>query len=169
MAEEPTTLPKDDFFDAQRALGLALSYDDVLLKTGESAVMPAKVCTETRFAEGVVLKVPIVSAAMDTVTEHRMAIAMALSGGIGVIHKNLTVREQAREVYRVKNFLHGFIEHPVTVSPDETVGDVLAMREARGLPFHTFPVVRKSGKVVGMIAGATFRSVRTSARRCAPL
>lgn len=147
---------KDTFFDAMDNHGLALSYDDVLLKTGESKTMPARVSTKTRFSTNIELPIPVVSAAMDTVTEHETAIALALLGGIGVLHKNMSIKQQAKEVARVKHFLHGFVEAPITVSPTDKVGDVLAMREEKQLPFHSFPVVQKNGKVVGIVGSRDF-------------
>ncbi len=149
-------LPKDIFFDSLNKLGLALSYDDVLLKSRYSETMPTAVDTTTKFSKNITLNIPIVSAAMDTVTESSSAIALALLGGIGVIHKNLDIKTQAHEVARVKHFLHGIIDTPITISPSDTVGDVLAMREESKLDFHSFPVVEGTGKLVGIVGQIDF-------------
>ncbi len=146
----------DTFFNKIDELGLALSYDDVLLKSGYSETMPTAVDTSARFSKNIKLHIPIVSAAMDTVTESGTAIALALLGGIGVIHKNLDIKTQAHEVARVKHFLHGVIDSPVVVALTDTVKDVLNMRIQRQLPFHSFPVVDKQGKVVGFVGGVDF-------------
>ncbi len=155
MATE-TTFLSDNFFEEQERRGLALSYDDVLLKSGYSETMPTAVDTGTRFSRNITLHIPIVSAAMDTVTESGTAIALALLGGIGVIHKNLDIKTQASEVARVKHFLHGVINSPVTVAPTDTVKKVLGMRKSRQLPFHSFPVVDGKGKLVGFVGRADF-------------
>lgn len=149
-------LPKDKFFTRMDELGLALSYDDVLLKSGYSETMPTAVDTNTKFSKNIPLHIPIVSAAMDTVTESGTAIALALLGGIGVIHKNLDIKAQAKEVGRVKHFLHGVIDTPITVLPNDAVADVLRMRVERGLDFHSFPVVDGKGKLVGIVGQVDF-------------
>ena len=115
----------------------ALTFDDVLLVPGYSEVLPRDVDLSTRLTRLVRLQLPILSAPMDTVTESRLAIAMAQSGGVGVIHKNLTAKEQAREVSRVKRYESGVVKDPITVSPDATVREVLAIttdHKISGLP-----------------------------------
>src|SRR5882724_9004448 len=94
---------------------------------------------------------------MDTVTESRMAIAMALNGGLGLIHYNMPERQQLSEVSRVKNHVHGLIQEPIKISPDQTVGDVLELVEQRGFAFRTFPVVDKSEKLLGLLTGHVVR------------
>ena len=110
----------------------ALSYDDVLLLPAESAVLPAEVDLGTRLTTGISLNSPIVSAAMDTVTEAEMAIAMAQSGGIGVVHRNMSSEEQAGEVDKVKRFESGLVLEPVTVDPTMTVGQLRDMKDQYG-------------------------------------
>jgi len=158
MAKQKT-LPKDEFFKRIRALGLALTYDDVRLKTGYSEIPPDDVNTETRFSRNVPLKIPIVSAAMDTVTEYKMAIEMAKLGGLGIIHRSLTPEEQAYNVARVKNHLNGktgLIEKPICVYEDETIEDIMQRKKERDYPFDSFPVLNKQGKLTGIITGNDF-------------
>lgn len=149
-------LPKDTFFAEMARLQVALTFDDVRLRTGHSEVMPHEVTLETRFSRNIPLKIPIVSAAMDTVTEHEMAIELAKLGGIGVIHRNFTSEQQASEVSKVKHYLSALIEQPVCVTPDDTIRAVLEMREKRQLSFHTFPVVNAEGLLVGIITHNDF-------------
>src|SRR5260221_6465065 len=99
----------------------ALTFDDVLLVRGRSDVIPAEVSTQTQLTRAIVLNVPIISAAMDTVTESRMAIALAQQGGLGIVHRNLTIEQQAEEVDKVKRSESGMIVDPVTMSPDDKV------------------------------------------------
>src|SRR5690606_36700462 len=103
----------------------ALTFDDVSLIPAHSVVLPKDVSLGSRLTRGISLKIPVVSAAMDTVTEARLAIAMAQLGGIGIVHKNMTVQQQAGEVMQVKNFEAGVIREPFTVGPEATIGDVL--------------------------------------------
>src|SRR5436853_7136382 len=103
----------------------ALTFDDVLLVPGRSEVLPSQVDTRTRLTRTVELGIPLISAAMDTVTEAALAIAMAQAGGIGVIHRNLSVEEQADHVRRVKKFESGMVVNPVTIAPDSTLADAL--------------------------------------------
>ncbi len=105
----------------------ALTFDDVLLQPGHSEVMPSEVDLRTRLTRTISLNLPIVSSAMDTVTEARLAIAMAQAGGIGVLHRNLTPEEQALEVRTVKKFESGMVVNPVTIHPDETLDDALTL------------------------------------------
>ena len=114
-------------FVNERVLPEGLTFDDVLLVPAYSEVLPREVCVETRFSRNIRLNIPIVSAAMDTVTEAPMAIALARQGGIGVIHKNMTIEEQAAQVRRVKRAENGMIYDPVTISEQHTVGDALQL------------------------------------------
>ena len=128
---------------AQDELRQALTFDDVLLMPAESAVLPAEVDISTNLTSKIGLKIPIISAAMDTVTESSMAIAMAQAGGLGVIHRNMSIEEQAEEVARVKRFESGLVLNPVTVSPDMTIGELRQMKTKYG--FSGFPVVNGGG------------------------
>jgi IMP dehydrogenase len=146
----------DKFFELLEASGLAVTYDEVRLKTGYSVVAPNAVCLKARFSRRVPMKIPIVSAAMDTVTESRMAIAMAKLGGIGVIHRNLSPEEQKEEVRRVKFHLSGMIAKPITVTETMTLREIEAMRVEENFSFHTFPVLNADGKLVGLITQNDF-------------
>ena len=132
----------------------ALTYDDVSLVPAHSSVLPKDVRLATRLTRDLRLNLPIVSAAMDTVTEARLAIAMAQLGGIGIIHKNLSAERQAAEVARVKNFEAGVIREPFTVGPDTTIGEVLRLTRARNI--SGVPVV-DGGKLVGIVTGRDMR------------
>ena len=133
----------------------ALTFDDVLLQPGHSAVLPSDVDISAPLTREIKLKLPLVSAAMDTVTEHRLAITMAQAGGIGVIHKNFTIEEQALQVAAVKRFEAGMVVNPLTITPDKTLGDALEMMEAHRI--SGVPVVDNTGKLVGIL---TNRDVR---------
>jgi len=134
----------------------ALTFDDVLLQPAASAVLPTTTDTRTRLTRTIQLGIPILSAAMDTVTESRLAIAMAQAGGIGVIHKNLDPKRQSDEVRKVKKFESGMVVNPLTIHPDQTLADALAMMDQNQI--SGFPVVeRGSGKLVGVL---TNRDVR---------
>ncbi len=141
----------DAFFPAYSSVGL--TYDDVTLATLYSEVLPRDTHLETHLADGLHLNIPIISSDMDTVTESRMAIAMALNGGLGLLHYNMPEREQLSEVSRVKNNVHGLIQDPIKVAPDQLVGDVLSMIEKKHFAFSTFPVVDAQGKLVGLLPG----------------
>ncbi len=121
----------------------ALTFDDVLLVPDHSTVLPKDVSLKTRFTRDIELNIPFVSAAMDTVTESRLAITMAQEGGIGVIHKNLSIEDQAREVRRVKKFEAGVIQNPITVSPDTTVAEVIELTRRKGI--SGVPVIDRDG------------------------
>jgi len=142
---------------AQDGMPEALTFDDVLLMPAESAVLPAEVDTTTRLTNSIPLNIPLISAAMDTVTENNMAIAMAQAGGIGVIHRNMSVESQAAEVYRVKRFESGLVLDPVTISPNSTIGELRAIKSQHG--FSGFPVVDDSGSLVGIITNRDIRFV----------
>ncbi|MBW8850014.1 MAG: IMP dehydrogenase [Xanthomonadales bacterium] len=132
----------------------ALTYDDVSLVPAHSTVLPKDVSLATRLTRDLRLNLPIVSAAMDTVTEARLAIAMAQLGGIGIIHKNLTWQQQAAEVAKVKKFEAGVIKEPFTVGPDATIGDVLKLTRARNI--SGVPVV-DGGHLIGIVTGRDMR------------
>ncbi|HTX66371.1 MAG TPA: IMP dehydrogenase, partial [Opitutaceae bacterium] len=119
----------DEFFRA--SLPTALTYDDISLATLFSEILPRDADLTTPLTDALRLQIPIVSSDMDTVTESRMAIAMALNGGLGLIHCNMAAADQVKEVARVKRHVHGLIQDPITVAPELTVGDVLAMIEQR--------------------------------------
>ncbi len=133
----------------------ALTFDDVLLVPGESAVLPSTADTRTRVTRSIAMNIPLLSSAMDTVTEARMAIAMAQAGGMGVIHKNLSADEQARQVRRVKRFESGIVYNPVTLTPDQTLADARALMERYG--FTGFPVVDEQHRVVGIVTNRDMR------------
>ncbi len=135
---------------------LALEFDDVTIKSGQTDVMPADVSIETKFSRNVGLKIPIVSAAMDTVTESRLAIRLARLGGIGVIHRNLTPDEQAAQVKQVKRHLNGLIEKPITVRASETIEQILTRRLEKKYTFHKFPVIDKHGCLAGILTKDDF-------------
>jgi IMP dehydrogenase len=137
-----------------RLIQEALTFDDVLLVPAHSRVLPNEVSFQTKLTREIQLKIPLVSAAMDTVTEARLAIAMALEGGIGIIHKNMSLERQAREVLTVKKYESGIIRNPITVSPDVTVAEVLRQTHAHnisGVP------VTENGKLVGIVTGRDLR------------
>lgn len=133
----------------------ALTFDDVLLVPAASNVMPSTADTRTRVTKKIALNIPLLSSAMDTVTEARMAICLAQAGGMGVIHRNLTVDQQAREVRRVKRFESGIVYSPVTLRPDQTMADAKALIERYN--FTGFPVVDADGRVVGIVTNRDMR------------
>ncbi len=142
----------------------ALTFDDVLLVPAESHIMPAMANTQTSLTEEITLNIPLLSAAMDTVTEAHMAIAMAQMGGMGVIHKNLSVEEQANEVIKVKKFEAGIVVDPLTITNDKNLGEALdIMRESQ---FSALPVVDSTGRLVGIL---TNRDVRFANNRQQPI
>ncbi|NQE65375.1 IMP dehydrogenase [Caulobacter sp. RHG1] len=133
-----------------------LTFDDVLLEPGPSDVMPTQVTTETRFTREISLNIPLVSAAMDTVTESRLAIAMAQAGGMGVLHRNLTNEEQADQVREVKRYESGMVINPLTIHPDTTLAEIREITARRKI--SGFPVVeRGSGKLVGIVTNRDMR------------
>lgn len=133
----------------------AITFDDVLLQPGASEVLPADINASTFLTKSIPLNIPLISAAMDTVTEARLAIAMAQAGGIGVIHRNLSIEEQAGEVAMVKKYESGVVMNPVTISPTATLGDLIAVKERTH--FSGVPVVEADGKVVGIITNRDTR------------
>jgi IMP dehydrogenase len=140
---------------AMRIVQEALTFDDVLLVPAYSDVLPREVDLSSRLTRGIRLKLPFVSAAMDTVTEARLAITIAQEGGIGIIHKNMTAGEQAREVGRVKKHESGVIKDPITVRPEATIREVIALTRAKGI--SGLPVTSDGNQVVGII---THRDIR---------
>jgi IMP dehydrogenase len=160
MAKTPATLPE------------ALTFDDVLLRPGHSRVMPSHVDVTSRLTQEITLNLPIVSSAMDTVTEARMAIAMAQAGGIGVIHQNLSPAEQAAEVRKVKRYESGMVVDPITIFPDETLADALALMSAQGI--SGIPVVERGagatkGKLVGILTNRDVRFAQDNRQQIAEL
>jgi len=133
----------------------ALTFDDVLLVPAASAVLPSAADTRTRVTRRVAMNIPLLSSAMDTVTEARMAIAMAQAGGIGVIHRNLGIEEQAREVRRVKRFVSGIVYNPITLRPDQTLADAKELMERYRVT--GFPVVDDRGFVLGIVTNRDMR------------
>jgi IMP dehydrogenase len=134
---------------------LALTFDDVLLLPGESSVLPKDVSLKTRLTPNITLNIPLISAAMDTVTEARLAIALAQEGGLGIIHKNMHIDDQAAHVRKVKKFESGVVKDPISISPQTTVRDVLEL--SRKYNFHGFPVVDESQQVVGIVTSRDLR------------
>src|ERR1700759_92199 len=141
----------DTFF--RSSLPVALTFDDVSLSTLYSDILPKDADTSTTLSETLRLQIPIISSDMDTVTESRMAIAMALNGGLGLIHYNMQAKDQVKEVARVKRHIHGLIQDPITVTSGALIGDVLTMIEAKRFAFSTFPVVDAAGKLAGLLSG----------------
>ena len=133
----------------------ALTFDDVLLVPAASTVLPSTADTRTRVTKSIALNIPLLSSAMDTVTESRMAIAMAQAGGMGVIHRNLTIDEQSKEVRRVKRFESGIVYNPITLRPDQTLADAKALQERYRVT--GFPVVDDAGRVVGIVTNRDMR------------
>ncbi|WP_404425964.1 IMP dehydrogenase [Thalassospira australica] len=143
----------------------ALTFDDVLIKPAASEVLPAQVQTNTRITKNIDLRIPLLSSAMDTVTESPMAIVMAQHGGMGVIHKNLDIAQQAEEVRRVKKFESGMVVNPITIHPDQTLADALDLMDINHI--SGIPVVeRASNKLVGIL---TNRDVRFASNRSQPV
>lgn len=143
----------------------ALTFDDVLIKPAASEVLPAQVQTNTRITKNISLNIPLLSSAMDTVTESAMAIVMAQNGGMGVIHKNLGIIQQAEEVRRVKKFESGMVVNPITIHPDQTLADALDLMDNNHI--SGIPVVeRGSNKLVGIL---TNRDVRFASNRSQPV
>lgn len=134
---------------------LGLTFDDVLLRPAESEILPSMADTRTRLTRDIALNIPVISSAMDTVTEADMAIVMAQLGGIGVLHRNLTVEEQVAAVRAVKRFESGMVVNPITITPDATLGDARSLMEVNRI--SGIPVVEDGGKLVGIL---TNRDVR---------
>ncbi len=133
----------------------ALTFDDVLLVPAASSVMPSTADVATRLTARIALNIPLISSAMDTVTESRMAIAMAQAGGIGVIHRNLSTEAQADEVRRVKRFESGIVYNPITLRPDQTLADAKSLQERYNVT--GFPVVDDEGRILGIVTNRDMR------------
>ena len=144
-------LKADDFF--KRCLPTGLTFDDVSLATRYSEIVPREVRLETSLSEAIKLSIPILSSDMDTVTESEMAIAMALCGGIGLIHYNMSNRQQVKEVARVKYHVHGLIQNPITITADKHIGDIIELIDQKHFQFRTFPIVDEKGKLLGLLPG----------------
>ncbi len=164
--KDPASRPtgqEDDFFykNAEEFFrenaGTALTFDDITLATRYSGVLPRETSLATSLTDSLRLHIPIVSSDMDTVTESRMAIAMALNGGLGLIHYNMPAEQQVRQVSRTKHHIHGLIQDPITVSPERYIGDVLEMIEKKRYAFRTFPVVDARGGLLGLLTGHTVK------------
>ena len=139
-------------------LPVGLTYDDVSLATLYSDVLPRQTTLATRLSASLELQIPIISSDMDTVTESKMAIQMALNGGLGLIHYNMSDEKQVREVTRVKNHIHGFIQEPIKVAPDQKIGEVMERIADRGYGFSTFPVVDAENKLLGLLPGRVVKA-----------
>jgi len=133
----------------------ALTFDDVLLVPAASSVLPSTADTRTRVTQSIALNIPLLSSAMDTVTESQMAIAMAQAGGMGVVHRNLDIEEQAREVRRVKRFESGIVYNPITLRPNQTLADAKALQERYRVT--GFPVVDEKGRLLGIVTNRDMR------------
>lgn len=134
---------------------LALTFDDVLLLPGESAVLPKDVDLKTKLTKDIALNIPLLSAAMDTVTEARLAIALAQEGGLGIIHKNMSIDEQAAQVRKVKKFESGVVKDPIAVTPTTTVREVIEL--SKRINFKAFPVIENGLQLVGIVTGRDLR------------
>jgi IMP dehydrogenase len=143
---------------ADKFAGIGLTFDDVLLLPARSDILPADVSTSTRIARDITLNIPILSAAMDTVTEARLAIAIAREGGIGIVHRNLSIEEQAEEIDKVKRSESGMIVEPVTLGPDDPIGAALRVMER----FHIsgVPITDQQNKLVGILTNRDLRFIR---------
>ena len=151
IMDEDFYLKADDFFT--KSIPSGLTFDDLSLATHYSEVIPRDVRIETNISDSIKLSIPILSSDMDTVTESDMAIAMALCGGIGLIHYNMSTRNQVKEVARVKYHVHGLIQDPITITADKLVGDVLELIEEKNFQFRTFPIVDDQEKLLGLLPG----------------
>jgi IMP dehydrogenase len=159
MAIEPNGAPRE-----------ALTFDDVLLQPGLSDVLPSEVDVRSRITRSIPLNIPIIASAMDTVTEAKMAIAMAQAGGIGVLHRNLEPEEQAEQVRRVKKFESGMVVNPVTIHPEATLADALSLMQAHGI--SGIPVVEafgRPGRLVGILTNRDVRFATDPTQRVAEL
>jgi IMP dehydrogenase len=149
--------------DSSKFLFEALTYDDVLLLPAYSEILPRQTSTVTRLTKNISLNIPLVSAAMDTVTEYEMAISMAHVGGIGFIHKNMTIQEQADQVKRVKRSESGMIQDPITLNEDATLGDALNIMKEHKI--GGIPVVSGTGKLVGIITNRDLRFQKNTRKK----
>lgn len=140
---------------AHKIITKAITFDDILLVPSKSKVLPRNVKIQTRFTRNITLNIPIVSAAMDTVTESELAIAMAREGGIGILHKNMSVEKQASEVDRVKRSESGMIQNPITLKPDQTVGEANRLMERYRI--SGFPIVNEKNELIGILTNRDLR------------
>src|SRR5207248_2735525 len=138
-----------------RVIQKALTFDDVLLLPAHSRILPRDASLKSRLTRKLELNIPLVSAAMDTVTEARLAIAIAQEGGIGIVHKNLGIREQAAEVAKVKRFESGVLRDPMTIPPEMTVRQVIELQRQHKI--SGFPVLKNGGKVIGIVTNRDLR------------
>jgi len=138
-----------------KVLETAITFDDVLLIPGKSSVLPREVILKTKLTKNIELNIPLLSAAMDTVTEEQMAIAMAREGGIGIIHKNMTIERQAAEVDKVKRSESGMIQNPITLTPDKKIRDALSAMEK--FRVSGIPIINADGKLVGILTNRDLR------------
>lgn len=152
-------------FDSEKFKGEGLTYDDVLLVPAHSKVLPRETDLSTRFSRNITLKIPVISAAMDTVTESKMAIAMAQEGGIGVMHKNMSIEHQANEVKKVKRAENGMILDPITLSVEATVQDALNIMKEYSI--GGIPVVDETNKLVGIVTNRDLRFERNHDKKVA--
>ena len=152
----------DGFFAKMKEFRLALSYDDVTLQPGYSDILPKDAVLKAKFSRNVSTNIPIISAPMDTVTEMKMAIAMAELGGLGIIHKNLSKEQQASEVGAVKHKLNAFISDPKCVHGNQTVGEVLESAKRKNYRFRSFPVLNDAKDVVGIVSSSDFEFCKDS-------
>jgi IMP dehydrogenase len=148
-------LDADAFFTSSLPFGL--TFDDLSLATRYSEVLPRETNLAVALSEGLQLQIPIISSDMDTVTESKMAIQMALNGGLGLIHYNMSDAAQIKEVARVKNHIHGFIQEPIKASPTQKIGEILDLIEKRDFRFSTFPVVDDDNRLLGLLSGSAVR------------
>ena len=155
LSDNQFYLPAREFFHASLPCGL--TYDDVSLATNFSTILPYDTDLEIHLSDSLQLGIPIISADMDTVSESQLAISMALNGGLGLIHSNMSENQQVKEVARVKNHVHGLIQEPITVGPDQLVGDVLDHIASSRIEFRTFPVVDDHGILLGLIPGSVVK------------
>lgn len=147
---------KHELFEALAKTGKAVTYADIRLATGYSDVDLADLDLSSRFSRNIGLECPIVSAPMDTVTEHKMAIALAKAGGLGIIHKNLSPEKQAKEVARVKYHLNAIIARPICIFGDEIIQSIHNRRQEKGYGFMSFPVIDSNGKLIGLLTKNDF-------------
>jgi IMP dehydrogenase len=148
-------LDADAFFTSSLPFGL--TFDDLSLATRYSEVLPRETNLSVALSPSLNLQIPVISSDMDTVTESKMAIQMALNGGIGLVHYNMPDEAQVKEVARVKNHIHGFIQEPIKVSPTQKIGEILDRVEKRGFRFSTFPVVGDDNRLLGLLSGSVVR------------
>src|SRR5918997_3238234 len=148
-------------------ISLGLTFDDVLLKPAESSVLPSQADARTQVTRGIALNIPIMSSAMDTVTEADMAIVMAQLGGLGVLHRNLDVDAQAAAVRAVKRFESGMVVNPITMTPDQTLAEALELMARHKI--SGIPITEKNGKLVGILTNRDVRFAGTPKQPVAEL